>query len=204
MKQLDFITSQVTWVVAGVDEAGRGPLAGPVVAAAVILRRRDPIAGLADSKTLSAAVRNALAKEIRLRALAWAVAQADSGEIDRLNVLAASLLAMKRAVEALEVAPFQVLVDGSHCPRLGCQVQAVIGGDARIPEISAASILAKVHRDEAMIAFDREFPGYGFARHMGYATAAHLAALSRLGACPIHRRSFAPVQRVIREAAGAG
>lgn len=199
MKQLDFISARATWIIAGVDEAGRGPLAGPVVAAAVILPENVTLEGLGDSKTLSATTRSRLAAEIHSCSVAWAVGQADSEEIDRLNILNASLLAMQRAVQSLSVTPFQVLVDGNHCPRLNCQVQAIVKGDALIPAISAASILAKVHRDATMTELDGDYPGYGFARHKGYATAEHLAALSRLGACAIHRRSFAPVQRIVED-----
>lgn len=199
MKQLDFVSARPTWIVAGVDEAGRGPLAGPVVAAAVILSQNGKLKGLRDSKTLSAAARCRLAAEIRSVCLAWALGEADSEEIDQLNILNASLLAMQRAVLSLNITPFQVLVDGNHCPRLNCQVQAIVKGDALIPAISAASILAKVHRDETMTALDGDYPGYGFARHKGYATAEHLAALRRLGACAIHRRSFSPVQRIMED-----
>ena len=200
MKQLDFIPAKLDWIIAGVDEAGRGPLAGPVVAGAVILRRKPRIRGLVDSKLLTPKQRLELAVEIREHAVAWAVAQADHEEIDRLNILNATLLAMQRAVAALSVSPVQVLVDGNQCPRLSCQVQAVIGGDASVPAISAASILAKVHRDGLMGELDNCYPGYGFAHHMGYSTPEHLAALDSLGACAIHRRSFAPVQRVIDRA----
>lgn len=179
--------------VAGVDEAGRGPLAGPVLAAAVVLDPRRPIAGLDDSKRLSAARREALAALIRERALAWALGRAEVEEIDRLNILVASLLAMRRAVEALAQPPSLVLVDGQHCPPLGCPSRAVVGGDREVPAISAASILAKVARDAEMCELESRFPGYGFALHKGYPTPAHLAALRALGACPVHRRSFAPV-----------
>jgi ribonuclease HII len=180
---------------AGVDEAGRGPLAGPVVAAAVILDPRQEIDGLADSKVLDAAVRSELASLVRSRALASAVAWADACEIDSLNILRASMLAMRRAVERLPVAPEHVVVDGNRCPRLGgrCTVEAVIGGDASVPEISAASILAKVWRDEYMERVDRLFPGYGFARHKGYPTRQHREALGRLGPCALHRLSFRPL-----------
>lgn len=179
---------------AGVDEAGRGPLAGPVTAAAVILDPRQPIAGLADSKTLAPARRTVLAREIETHALAWAVARADVEEIDRLNILQAAFLAMRRAVEALTLAPARVLVDGNRAPALACPVDTVVGGDRRIEAIAAASILAKVHRDREMVALDARYPEYGFARHKGYGTAAHRAALERVGPCPAHRRSFAPVR----------
>jgi len=181
-------------LVAGVDEAGRGPLAGPVAVAAVILDVRRPIDGLADSKALTAARRESLAGAIRERALAHAVVIVDVPEIDAINVLAASLEGMRRAVAALETTPGQVLVDGNQVPRLACPCRAVVGGDALEPAISAASILAKVERDAYMTALDGRFPGYGFARHKGYATREHLEALARLGPCPEHRRSFAPVR----------
>ncbi len=185
--------------LAGVDEAGRGPLAGPVVAAAVILRPDRAIPGLADSKALGAASRAALSRAIMERASAWAIAWADAAEIDSLNILAASLLAMRRAVDRLGVAPDHVAVDGNRCPRLArdCTVQAVVGGDASVPAISAASILAKVWRDEHMARLELQYPGYGFACHKGYPTAAHRAALLRLGPCAAHRRSFGPVARLL-------
>jgi len=180
-------------LIAGVDEAGRGPLAGPVFAAAVILDPARPIAGLRDSKLLSARRRERLAVEIRSEALAWAVASADVAEIDALNILQATLLAMRRAVEALSIAPQQALIDGNHCPRLSCPARAVIGGDREVAAISAASILAKTARDALLVELDAVYPHYGFARNKGYGTAAHLAALLRHGPTPIHRRSFAPV-----------
>ncbi len=181
-------------IVCGVDEAGRGPLAGPVYAAAVILDRARPIEGLRDSKQLTAARREALALEIRDRARAWAIASASVEEIDRLNILHASLLAMQRAVAQLAIAPTLVRVDGNRPPVLGCAVQAIVGGDATVPAISAASILAKTARDEAMRALHLQFPAYGFDVHKGYATEAHLQSLQRHGACDAHRRSFAPVR----------
>lgn len=181
-------------LVAGVDEAGRGPLAGPVSAAAVILDPRRPIAGINDSKKLSPTRRAALEPVIQERALAWAVAWASVEEIDRINILQASLLAMQRAVAALTVQPQRILVDGNRCPDFGCEAQAVVGGDGLIAEIGAASILAKVARDRLMVALDAECPGYGFAQHKGYPTRAHLAALQTLGICVHHRRSFAPVR----------
>ncbi|MFO1310154.1 MAG: ribonuclease HII [Burkholderiales bacterium] len=180
-------------LVAGVDEAGRGPLAGPVVAAAVILDPRRPIEGLADSKTLTAARREALAREIRRHASAHAVAQADVAEIDALNILHATMLAMRRAVEALGVAPDEVLVDGNRCPDVACRVRAIVKGDRDIAAISAASILAKTVRDALLVELDAAYPAYGFAQHKGYPTPEHLAALARHGPCPAHRRSFAPV-----------
>lgn len=188
--------------IAGVDEAGRGPLAGPVVAAAVILDGRRPIVGLRDSKQLAPEQRSALAAQIRRDALAWAVAWADHEEIDRLNILQASLLAMARAVAALTPAPVKVLVDGNHCPRLPCTVISVVKGDSLVPAISAASILAKVERDAAMERMDLAFPGYGFAVHKGYPTAAHIAALDIHGVSAVHRRSFAPVDGCLRRKAG--
>ena len=180
-------------LVAGVDEAGRGPLAGPVVAAAVILDPRRPIEGLADSKTLTAARREARARVIRRHASAHAVAQADVAEIDALNILHATMLAMRRAVEALGVAPDEVLVDGNRCPDVACRVRAIVKGDRDIAAISAASILAKTVRDALLVELDAAYPAYGFAQHKGYPTPEHLAALARHGPCPAHRRSFAPV-----------
>jgi ribonuclease HII len=180
-------------LVAGVDEAGRGPLAGPVVAAAVILNRARPVDGLRDSKLLTAAARERLAIEIRANAVAWAVASADVMEIDAINILQASLLAMKRAIDALTVRPVRALIDGNCCPDLPCPSRAVVKGDRDIPAISAASILAKTARDAMLVDLDRLYPLYGFAQHKGYATAEHLAALNRHGPCPAHRRSFAPV-----------
>lgn len=184
--------------VAGVDEAGRGPLAGPVVAAAVILDESRPVDGLADSKALSPVRREELAILIRERALAWAVAEAEVEEIDRLNILQATLLAMKRAVEGLRVAPNMVLVDGNQLPALTCEAKAIVKGDATVPAISAASILAKVARDRTMVLLDVECPGYGFAKHKGYPTVDHLAALGRLGVSKHHRTSFAPVRNLIK------
>ena len=189
--------------VAGVDEAGRGPLAGPVVAAAVILDADRPIAGLRDSKQLSPRRRESLAAEIRAHSLAWAVAWADHEEIDRLNILQASLLAMARAVAALGVPPQRVLVDGNRCPAVPQPVTAIVKGDATVAAISAASILAKVERDAAMCRLDVLYPHYGFAVHKGYPTAAHLEALERHGACVVHRRSFGPVQRCLLKRTGS-
>lgn len=180
---------------AGVDEVGRGPLAGPVVAAAVILDPADIPAGLADSKLLAPARRQLLARAIRERALAWALGRAEPEEIDQLNILQASLLAMQRAVRALAPAPGQVLVDGRHCPVVSMPARAIVGGDASVACISAASILAKVSRDAEMQLLDGRYPGYGFAANKGYGTAEHRRALETLGACPVHRRSFAPVRR---------
>lgn len=184
-------------LAAGVDEAGRGPLAGPVVAAAVILDPDLPIDGLDDSKALSAARREELAAAIRARSHAWALGLASVEEIDRLNILQATLLAMQRAVQGLSVAPQLALVDGNQAPRLACRVETVVRGDALVPAISAASILAKVERDALMRALDSDFPQYGFAGHKGYPTTAHLAALARHGVSPAHRRSFAPVRAAL-------
>lgn len=181
-------------MICGVDEAGRGPLAGPVVAAAVILDPARPIVGLADSKKLSAGKREKLAIEIRAKALAWSVAEATVEEIDTLNILQATLLAMQRAVAGLTPTPTEVLIDGNRCPRLDLPARAIIGGDATVAEISAASILAKTVRDAGMLVLHERFPQYGFARHMGYGTAAHLAALRVHGPSPVHRRSFSPVR----------
>ncbi len=181
-------------MICGVDEVGRGPLAGPVVAAAVILDAAQPIMGLADSKKLTAARREKLAAQIRAKALAWSVAEATVEEIDALNILQATLLAMQRAVAGLKLAPAEALIDGNRCPRLAIPARAIIGGDATVAEISAASILAKTVRDAGMRVLHDQFPQYGFARHMGYGTAAHLAALREHGPTPVHRRSFAPVR----------
>ena len=187
-------------LIAGVDEAGRGPLAGPVIAAAVILDPACPIAGLADSKQLSAVRREQLAAEIRTKALAWALGRAEVAEIDRINILQASLLAMQRAVAALSIVPDQALVDGNRCPRLACPCRAIIRGDATVPAISAASILAKVARDAEMGELHEHYPQYGFSQHKGYPTAAHRDALRRFGPCPEHRRSFAPVAAALSTA----
>jgi len=186
----------------GVDEAGRGPLAGPVYAAAVILDPARPVAGLADSKTLTPRQRETLALEVRLRAVAWAVASASVEEIDTLNILQASLLAMRRAVEQLAVTPQLVLVDGLHQPRLTIPVRAIVRGDATVAEIAAASILAKVARDTEMLALHQQHPQYGFDRHKGYPTSAHLAALREHGASAVHRRSFAPVRSLLLREGG--
>ena len=183
--------------LAGVDEVGRGPLAGDVVAAAVILDPARPIAGLADSKKLSAPRREQLAQQIREQALAWSVARATVAEIDRINILQASLLAMHRAVQALDPQPSYVLVDGNRLPRWSYASEPVIKGDDRVPAIAAASILAKVQRDSELVELEQLYPGYGFAAHKGYPTAAHLQALKILGASPVHRRSFAPVRAVL-------
>ncbi|NQX89527.1 MAG: ribonuclease HII [Halioglobus sp.] len=184
-------------LLAGVDEVGRGPLAGEVVAAAVILDVRQPIAGLRDSKKLSQTRREALVDRIHERALAWAVASASVAEIDALNILQASLLAMRRAVEALDPQPAHVLVDGTQLPQWSYRSEALVRGDDRVPAIAAASILAKVHRDRALVALADEYPGYGFASHKGYPTPAHLEALRTLGVTPVHRRSYAPVKKLL-------
>jgi len=184
-------------LVAGVDEAGRGPLAGPVVAAAVILDELQPIVGLADSKVLSAARRARLYDEIRAKALCCSVAEASVAEIDQLNILQATLLAMQRAVQGLRLKPVRVLVDGNRLPRLDIPADAIVKGDARVASIAAASILAKVTRDNWCVQLHAQYPQYGFASHKGYGTREHLAALQTHGACPEHRRSFAPVTRVV-------
>lgn len=188
-------TQTQRWV-AGVDEAGRGPLAGPVVAAAVILGA-VVIAGLGDSKQKSARQREQLFALITHDAIAIGVGQADVEEIDRLNIFQATLLAMQRAVAALPIAPHEILVDGLHCPAVICPATAIVGGDATVAAISAASIVAKVTRDRIMLALDGDYPAYGFAQHKGYPTAAHVAALQRCGASRVHRSSFAPVRRVL-------
>ena len=186
-------------LVAGVDEAGRGPLAGPVVAAAVILDPRQPIAGLADSKKLTALRREKLYDVIRAKALCCSIAEASVEEVDRLNILQATLLAMQRAVAGLRLPPAKVLVDGNRLPKLAMRAEAVVGGDALVPAISAASILAKVTRDRWCAEVDAQWPQYGFAGHKGYGTAAHLAALQAHGPCALHRRSFAPVAQAARQ-----
>lgn len=196
-QQMSFITADR--LVAGVDEVGRGPLAGPVVTAAVILDPARPIDGLADSKKLSAARRETLAEIIMERALVWAIGRAEVDEIDEINILQATMLAMQRAVAGLSPAPGHVLVDGNRCPQLPCSSEAIIKGDGTVPAISAASIIAKVTRDREMVALDAEYPGYGLAGHKGYPTKAHIAALLELGVTPIHRRSFAPVRRVMEK-----
>jgi len=183
-----------TILICGVDEAGRGPLAGPVYAAAVILNENYPIAGLADSKKLSEKRRDQLAIEIKKHALAWAIAEASAEEIDEINILQASLLAMRRAVEALAIQPQEVWVDGLYCPETGLPSRAIVQGDSSVVEISAASILAKTARDSAMLALHKSYPNYGFDRHKGYPTAAHIEALKLHGVSAVHRKSFRPVQ----------
>jgi ribonuclease HII len=185
-------------LIAGVDEAGRGPLAGPVVAAAVILDDRQPIAGLADSKTLSPSKRERLFDEIRAKALCCSIAEASVEEIDRLNILQATLLAMQRAVQGLRLKPAKVLVDGNRLPVLDVMAEAIVKGDSKVAAISAASILAKVHRDRLCEHWHDQYPMYGFDSHKGYGTAVHIQALREHGPCPWHRRSFAPVSGALR------
>jgi ribonuclease HII len=188
----------VPGLIAGVDEAGRGPLAGPVVAAAVILDDLNPIKGLADSKTLTALRREKLFDEIRAKALCCSIAQASVEEIDELNILQATLLAMRRAVEGLRLKPAKVLVDGNRLPVLDVLAEAIVKGDSLVPAISAASILAKVYRDRWCVEYHQQFPQYGFATHKGYGTAEHMAALREHGACPQHRKTFSPVAEVLK------
>jgi ribonuclease HII len=185
--------------VAGVDEVGRGPLAGPVVAAAVILNPDRPIEGLADSKALSEKKREKLFPIIQQNVLAWSIGRVEAEEIDRINIFHASLLAMRRAVLALPIKPLHVQVDGKYGPSLPCSVEAIVKGDQTVPAISAASILAKVIRDREMVLLDEAYPGYGFAKHKGYGTKLHMQALDDLGPCPQHRRSFAPVLRLVAQ-----
>ena len=186
-------------IIAGVDEAGRGPLAGPVVAAAVVLDPARPIQGLADSKKLSAKKRESLAVSIRQHALSWAVCRVEADEIDRINILQATLQAMSRSVESLDTRIDKALIDGNQCPELSMPAEAIVKGDTKIPAISAASILAKVARDEIMVGMHENYPEYGFEKHKGYPTAAHISALMEHGPCPQHRRSYAPVQRAIKK-----
>lgn len=197
MEPLSPIARSDAQLLCGVDEAGRGPLAGAVYAAAVILGPEHGISGLADSKKLSEAAREQLAPLIRQRALAWAVATASVEEIDRLNILQATLLAMQRAVAGLNLLPTEVLVDGNRLPKLSLPARAIVKGDSLVAEISAASILAKTSRDAELLRLDALYPQYGFAQHKGYPTAAHLAALAQFGASPVHRCSFGPVKRVL-------
>lgn len=186
-------------LIAGVDEVGRGPLVGAVVTAAVILDPNNPIAGLADSKKLSEKKRLALVAEIKEKALAWSLGRAEPEEIDELNILHATMLAMQRAVKSLKIQPHFVLVDGNRIPSLAMPAQAVVKGDSKVAEISAASILAKVARDQEMEELDREFPQYEFAKHKGYPTKVHLEKLAEFGALPQHRRSFAPVKKCLQD-----
>ena len=194
----DYEALRFEGLLAGVDEAGRGPLAGPVCAAAVILDPKRPIEGLADSKKLSAKKREALAPLIRERALAWAIAWAEPEEIDRVNILRATMNAMRRAVEGLQVAPDCVWVDGNRLPDLPYPAEAIVKGDAKVPAISAASILAKTARDAKMREYAEQYPEYGFARHAGYGTKEHVAALEQFGPTPIHRKTFEPVKSLLR------
>ena len=180
-------------LIAGIDEAGRGPLAGPVVAAAVILDPARRVRGLRDSKVMTPEQREHVAIDIRAKAIAWAFAASDVGEIDAMNILRATLLAMRRAVEGLAVQPIEALIDGDHCPNLRCPAYAIIKGDRDVPAISAASIIAKTARDAMLVALVRDYPMYGVARHKGYGTPEHLAALDLHGPCPHHRKTFAPV-----------
>lgn len=184
-------------LIAGVDEAGRGPLAGPVFAAAVILDPENPIDGLNDSKKLNEKKREWLYDEIISKAKAYGIASAQANEIDEINILQASLLAMRRAVELLPIMPHSILVDGTFCPTVSMPARAIIKGDSLIPAISAASILAKVSRDRQMLYYDKQYPGYGLAKHKGYPTKAHCLALEKLGVLPIHRKTFGPVRRIL-------
>nr|WP_202416631.1 ribonuclease HII [Duganella qianjiadongensis] len=197
----DFLPDSPDEIICGVDEAGRGPLAGPVFAAAVILDPARPIDGLRDSKKLSEAKRDLLAPVIKAQALAWAIAQASEAEIDQLNILQATMLAMRRAVEALQTTPTLALIDGNRCPVMKIQSIAIVGGDDKVEAISAASILAKTARDAALVTLHETYPQYCFDQHKGYGTALHLARLREFGASPVHRRSFAPVRAAL--AAGA-
>lgn len=196
---MDWATPADNELVAGVDEVGRGPLCGAVVTAAVILDPARPIEGLNDSKKLTEARREALFPLIQERALAWCIARAEVEEIDRLNILHATMLAMQRAVAGLHIQPDLVLVDGNRCPALPMRSEPVVKGDSRVPAIAAASILAKVARDREMLELDQQYPGYGIAGHKGYPTPVHLAALRELGATPIHRRSFGPVRKALEQ-----
>lgn len=195
--QSSFDFSADNRLVAGVDEVGRGPLAGPVVTAAVILDPARPIEGLADSKAMSEKRRERLFDEIREKALAWAIGRCEVEEIDRLNILQATMVAMQRAVAGLSPQPGYALIDGNRCPELPCPSEAIIKGDGSVPAISAASILAKVTRDREMVELDTRYPGYGLSGHKGYPTKAHIEALRRLGVTPIHRTSFAPVRKLL-------
>lgn len=182
-------------IIAGVDEVGRGPLAGPVVAAAVILPDNHTLIGLTDSKKLSAKKREILAEQIKAEAIAWCLGRAEAEEIDTLNIHHATLLAMQRAVQGLQIAPDKIMVDGKFCPKVDCEAEAVIKGDLKIEQISAASIIAKVARDKEMAAWQTAYPEYGFERHAGYPTKQHLKALVQHGVTPLHRRSYAPVKK---------
>lgn len=192
----DPLYENLTGLIAGVDEVGRGPLAGAVVTAAVILDPDKPVDGLDDSKKISEKKRVVLSQQIKERALCYCIARAEHSEIDAINIFQATLVAMQRAVEGLTITPDKVLVDGKFCPDIDYSCEAVIKGDSRVAAISAASILAKVERDNEMIALDKVWPGYGFAKHKGYPTKVHIAALQKLGVTPIHRRSYKPVQKI--------
>ena len=194
--------TQTLQFIAGVDEVGRGPLAGPVIAAAVILDENNPIVGLTDSKKLSEKRREILAKTIKENALAWAIGRAEVEEIDAINILQASLLAMQRAVANLKIQPHHVLVDGNHCPQFECACSAIIQGDLLVPAISAASIIAKVTRDHEMIQIHQQYPDYGLDEHKGYPTKKHIEALVQFGVLPIHRKSFAPVKKLLLNCEG--
>jgi ribonuclease HII len=191
------MASPISLLIAGVDEVGRGPLVGPVVAAAVILDPDNPIAGIKDSKKLSEKKRESLNALIRERALSYAIGRAEADEIDEINILQASLLAMQRAIAKLSLKPQKVLVDGNRCPAINYPVEAIIKGDQKITVIGAASIIAKVERDREMIEYENIYPGYGFAQHKGYPTKDHLKALQKLGPTPMHRRTFGPVARLL-------
>lgn len=197
--QPDLFFDPASALTAGVDEAGRGPLAGPVVAAAVILDPNNPIEGLADSKKLTARKREALEPLIKERALAWCVAEASVEEIDEINILQATMLAMQRAVAGLQVQPEFVQVDGNRIPKLPMMAEAIVKGDAKVQAISAASILAKTHRDAYMMEQAKKYPGYGFENHMGYGTAEHIKAVETLGVLPIHRKTFKPISLYCQE-----
>ena len=198
MTSADLFEGTLSHLVAGVDEVGRGPLAGDVVAAAVLLTE-SPLEGVTDSKMLTPERREALAERIRVEAVSWVLGRATVAEIDELNILQASLLAMRRAVEALPIQPSLVLVDGNRLPKWPYEARAIVKGDLSEPSIGAASILAKVQRDGEMMALNQQYPGYGFDRHKGYPTRVHLAALEHLGVCPAHRRSFGPVRRLLAD-----
>ncbi|MFC0170181.1 ribonuclease HII [Pseudoduganella danionis] len=193
----DYLPDSPDEIICGVDEAGRGPLAGPVFAAAVILDPARPIDGLRDSKKLTEAKRDLLAPVIKAQALAWAIAEASEAEIDQLNILQATMLAMRRAVEALQTVPTLALIDGNRCPVMKIQSMAIVGGDDKVEAISAASILAKTARDAALVSLHEAYPQYCFDQHKGYGTALHLARLREFGASPVHRRSFAPVRAAL-------
>ncbi len=200
--ELPCVPGRIEGMIAGVDEVGRGPLAGAVVAAAVILPAGREIPGVGDSKALTSGQRTRVAEMVRRHALAWALGRAEVEEIDTVNILQASLLAMRRAVLALDPAPEYVLVDGRDCPAVPCAVRNVVKGDALVPTIGAASILAKVARDEEMVELDAQYPGWGFASHKGYPTPAHLRVLRERGPTPLHRRSFGPVREALRRMQG--